>query len=51
MLDLRQAKYLEKQFNDSQNQLRDIVCAYIYSSVSLSLMNIQSQFHHAPKQP
>lgn len=34
-----QVKYLEKQFNDAQSQLRDIVCLYV---ILLDALNLTS---------
>jgi prefoldin subunit 1 len=43
-----QVKYLEKQFNDAQSQLRDIVCVYV---IPLDVLNLKvPQFNSAPKQ-
>ena len=44
-----QAKYLEKQFNDAQSQLRDIVRLFILPIIII-VNYIHVQFHHNPKQ-
>jgi hypothetical protein len=43
-----QVKYLEKQFNDAQSQLRDIVCVFV---TLLDVFDLKApQFNSAPKQ-
>lgn len=46
---IHQSKYLEKQFNDAQSQMRDIVRRPILPLNHLGL-TFECQFHHAPKQ-
>ena len=44
-----QSKYLEKQFNDAQAQLRDIVCSFeIWLKILVSITPTL-QFQHVPK--
>lgn len=43
------AKYLEKQFNDAQAQLRDIVGYPSFVLMFANLLYLHLQFHNAPK--
>jgi hypothetical protein len=44
-----QIKYLEKQFNDAQSQLRDIVRVHVTPLLNVSVLKVP-QFNSAPKQ-
>ena len=44
-----QVKYLEKQFNDAQSQLRDIVRVHAIPLLNISDLKLP-QFNSAPKQ-
>lgn len=46
---LCKAKYLEKQFNDAQAQLRDIVGYPSFVLMFANLLYLHLQFHNAPK--